>query len=54
MGALVQVDAAVRDAAVRSRGDPPERIMIEGRGGTDFRTGFASRSEEGLRPICRL
>ena len=52
--ALLQVDAAVQDAALCASGDLPERIAIKGRGGTDFRPGFAWLSEQGLRPSCCL
>ena len=51
---LLQVDAVVQDAAVHSHGDLPERVAIEGHGGTDFRPGFAWLSEQGLRPSCCL
>ena len=50
--ALIQVDAAVQDAAIHASGDLPERIAIKGRGGTDFRPGFAWLSEQGLRLGC--
>ena len=50
--ALIQVDAAVQDAAIHASGDLPERIAIKGRGGTDFRPGSAWLSEQGLRPSC--
>ena len=52
--ALLQVDAAVQDAALYASGDLPEGIAIKGRGGTDFRPGFAWLSEQGLRPSCCL
>ena len=52
--ALLQVDAAVQDAALYPSGDLPERVVIKGRGGTDFRPGFAWLSEQGLRPSCCL
>ena len=52
--ALLQVDAAVQDAVLYTSGDLPERIAIKGRGGTDFRPGFAWLSEQGLRPGCCL
>ena len=52
--ALLQVDAAVQDTALYVSGDLPERIAIKGRGGTDFRPGFAWLSEQGLRPSCCL
>ena len=49
--ALLQVDAAVQDAALYPSGDLPGRIAIKGRGCTDFRPGFAWLSKQGLR--CR-
>ena len=52
--ALLQVDAAVQDTALYTSGDLPERVAIKGRGGTDFRPGFAWLSEQGLRPSCCL
>ena len=52
--ALLQVDTAVQDAVLYTSGDLPERIVIKGRGGTDFRPGFAWLSEQGLRPGCCL
>ena len=52
--ALLQVDAAVQDAALYASDDLPERVAIKGRGGTDFRPGFAWLSEQGLRPGCCL
>ena len=52
--AFLQVDAAVQDAALYASGALPERVAIKGRGGTDFRPGFAWLSEQGLRPGCCL
>ena len=52
--ALLQVDAILQDAALYASGDLPERVAIKGRGGTDFRPGFAWLSEQGLRPGCCL
>ena len=52
--ALLQVDAAVQHTALYASGDLPERIAIKGRGGTDFRPGFAWLSKQGLRPSCCL
>ena len=51
---LLQVDAAVQDTALYVSGDLPERIAIKGRGGTDFRPGFAWLSGQGMRPSCCL
>ena len=38
---LLQVDAAVQDAAEYAASDLPDEIAIKGRGGTDFRPSFA-------------
>ena len=47
---VLQVDAAVRDASEHSAFDLPEEIVVRGRGGTDFRPGFAWLEERGIRP----
>ena len=47
---LLQVDTAVRDAAEHSAFDLPEEVVVRGRGGTDFRPGFAWLDERGIRP----
>ena len=50
---LLQVDAAVQDAAEYAGADLPDEIAISGRGGTDFRPGFAWLEENGIRPgVC--
>ena len=50
---LLQVDAAVRDAAEYAAADLPDEIAIRGRGGTDFRPGFAWLEENDIRPgVC--
>ena len=50
---VLQVDAALQDAAEYAPGDLPEQIAIKGRGGTDFRPGFAWLEEQGTRPsLC--
>ena len=50
---VLQVDAALQDAAEYAPGDLPEEITIKGRGGTDFRPGFAWLEEQGTRPsLC--
>ena len=51
---VLQVDAALQDAADYSAGDLPEEIALKGRGGTDFRPGFAWLAEQGLHPSCCL
>ena len=51
---VLQVDAALQDAADYAAGDLPEDIALKGRGGTDFRPGFAWLAEQGLRPSCCL
>ena len=47
---LLQVDTAVRHAAELSALDLPEEVVVRGRGGTDFRPGFAWLDERGIRP----
>ena len=50
---LLQVDAAVQDAAGYAATDPPDEIAIKRRGGTDFRPGFAWLDERNIRPgVC--
>ena len=50
---ILQVDAAVQDAAEYTAGDLPDEIVIKGRGGTDFRPGFAWLDEQGIQPsVC--
>ena len=50
---VLQVDAALQDAAEYAPGDLPEEIAIKGRGGTDFRPGFAWLEEQGTAPsLC--
>ena len=50
---LLQVDAAVQDAAEYAGADLPDEIAVKGRGGTDFRPGFAWLEENGIRPgVC--
>ena len=50
---VLQVDAALQDAAEYVPGDLPEEIAIKGRGGTDFRPGFAWLEEHGTTPsLC--
>ena len=50
---LLQVDTAVRDAAEYAAGDLPDEIVVRGRGGTDFRPGFAWLEEHAIRPgVC--
>ena len=52
--AVVQVDTRVQDAAVHRFGDLPEELVVKGRGGTDFRPGFAWLDREGITPDCCL
>ena len=50
---LLQVDAAVQDAAEYATADLPDEIAIRGRGGTDFRPGFAWLEEHDIQPgVC--
>ena len=50
---VLQVDTALQDAAEYAPFDLPEEIALKGRGGTDFRPGFAWLEEQGLRPgVC--
>ena len=50
---LLQVDTAVRDTAEYATGDLPDEIVVRGRGGTDFRPGFAWLDEHQIRPgVC--
>ena len=50
---VLQVDAAVQDAAEYAATDLPDEIVIKGRGGTDFRPGFAWLEENDIRPgVC--
>ena len=51
---VLQVDAALQDAADYAAGYLPEEIALKGRGGTDFRPGFAWLAAQGLRPSCCL
>ena len=50
---VLQVDAALQDAAEYAPGDLPDEIALKGRGGTDFRPGFAWLEEQGVSPsLC--
>ena len=50
---VLQVDAAVQEATEYSGLDLPEDITLKGRGGTDFRPGFAWLDEQGTQPgVC--
>ncbi len=50
---VLQVDAALRDAAEYAPDEIPEEIMLKGRGGTDFRPGFEWLDEQGIQPaVC--
>ena len=50
---VLQVDAAVQDEEHYAPGELPERIVVKGRWGTDFRPGFARLAERGVRPaVC--
>ena len=50
---VLQVDAALQDAAEYAAGDPPDEIVVKGRGGTDFRPGSAWLDEQAIQPgVC--
>ena len=50
---VLQVDAALQDAAEYPPDDLPDEIVVRGRGGTDFRPGFAWLDEQGIQPaVC--
>ena len=51
---VLQVDAAVQHEADCAPGELPERIVVKGRWGTDFRPGFARLAERGEQPACCL
>ena len=50
---VLQVDAALQDAAEYEPDDLPDEITLKGRGGTDFRPGFEWLDERGIQPgVC--
>ena len=50
---VLQVDAVVQDESEYAPGELPERIVVKGRFGTDFRPGFARLAEQGVQPgVC--
>ena len=50
---VLQVDAALQDAAEYGPDDFPEEIALKGRGGTDFRPGFEWLDQRGIQPnVC--
>ena len=50
---VLQVDAALRDAAEYAPDDLPDEIALKGRGGTDFRPGFEWLDEQAIQPtVC--
>ena len=50
---VLQVDSALQYTAEYTADDLPDEIVIRGRGGTDFRPGFAWLDEQDIRPgVC--
>ena len=50
---VLQVDTMLQDVAEYAADDLPEQIVVKGRGGTDFRPGFAWLDEQGIQPgVC--
>ncbi|MCY4589212.1 MAG: VWA-like domain-containing protein [Alphaproteobacteria bacterium] len=50
---VLQVDTMLQDVAEYAADDLPEEIAIKGRGGTDFRPGFAWLDQQGMQPgVC--
>ena len=50
---VLQVDTIVQDVAEYAADDLPDEIAIKGRGGTDYRPGFAWIDEQGIQPgVC--
>ena len=50
---VLQVDTVLQDVAEYAAADLPDEIPIKGRGGTDFRPGFAWLDEQGIQPgVC--
>ena len=50
---VLQVDAAMQDAANYATHDLPDEIALKGRGGTDFRPGLEWLDEHGIQPgVC--
>ncbi len=50
---VLQVDAALQDAAEYAPDELPEEIALKGRGGTDFRPGFEWLDAQGIQPaVC--
>ena len=50
---VLQVDTMLQDVAEYAADDLPEEIVVKGRGGTDFRPGFAWLDAQGIQPgVC--
>ena len=50
---VLQVDTVLQDAAEHSADDLPDEIVVKGRGGTDYRPGFAWLERHGIEPgVC--
>ena len=50
---VLQVDTILQDVAEYAADDLPDEIVVKGRGGTDYRPGFAWLDDQGIRPgVC--
>jgi len=50
---VLQVDTVLQDVAEYAAADLPDAIAVRGRGGTDYRPGFAWLDERGIEPgVC--
>ena len=51
---VLQVDTALRRVDEYGPDELPDRLMVKGRGGTDFRPGFEWLEQQGVRLACCL